>query len=51
MNDVLQLLVSIRPLLVVVMFVVFAAIVLWAYAPQRRAHLDECGRIPLRDDV
>ena len=50
MHEFLQLLVAVRPLMVVVMFAIFTALVLWVYAPRRRAHLDECSRIPLRDD-
>ena len=50
MHDFLQLLVAVRPFLVVVMFAIFTALILWAYSPRRRAHLDECARIPLRDD-
>ncbi len=36
--------------LAVVMLVVFCLIVAWAYAPHRRARLDDDARIPLRDD-
>jgi cbb3-type cytochrome oxidase subunit 3 len=50
MHEFLQLLVAARPFLVVVMLAMFTALILWAYAPRRRVHLDECGRIPLRDD-
>jgi cbb3-type cytochrome oxidase subunit 3 len=46
----LQFLLTVRPYLLVVMLGVFAALFLWAYAPRRRSHLEECGRIPLRDD-
>ena len=51
MDDFLHLLIAVRPFLVVVMFAVFTLIILWAYAPRRRAHLEECSRIPLRDDA
>jgi cbb3-type cytochrome oxidase subunit 3 len=46
----LEILSAIRPALVVVMFAVFATLVLWAYSPRRRDRLAECARIPLRDD-
>jgi cbb3-type cytochrome oxidase subunit 3 len=46
----LEILIAIRPLLVVLMFASFSAILYWAYAPRRRAQIEECGRIPLRDD-
>jgi cbb3-type cytochrome oxidase subunit 3 len=36
--------------LAVVMLAIFCAIVAWAYAPRRRAEMDEIARIPLRDD-
>ena len=41
----------VRPLLSIVMFVLFVAIILWTYAPRRRPRLDEDGRIPLRDEA
>lgn len=41
---------AVRPLLSIAMFVLFVAIILWAYAPRRRHRLAEHGRIPLRDD-
>jgi cbb3-type cytochrome oxidase subunit 3 len=32
------------------MLVLFCAIVAWAYAPRRRAQMEDSARIPLRDD-
>jgi cbb3-type cytochrome oxidase subunit 3 len=46
-----ELLVAIRPLLVPVMVAVFTLIILWAYAPRRKARLEDCARIPLREDL
>ena len=34
----------------VLMLVIFCAIVAWAYAPRRRAQMDDSAQIPLRDD-
>lgn len=34
----------------VLMFAIFCAIVAWAYAPRRRAEMDDSAQIPLRDD-
>jgi cbb3-type cytochrome oxidase subunit 3 len=34
----------------VLMLLIFCAIVAWAYAPRRRAQLDDSAQIPLRDD-
>ena len=45
----LELMIAARPALVPIMLIVFTGLILWAYAPRRRAHLDECARIPLRD--
>ena len=47
----IELLVAIRPLLVPIMVAVFTLIVLWAYAPRRKDRLEDCARIPLRDDL
>jgi cbb3-type cytochrome oxidase subunit 3 len=38
------------PVMGVVVFVAFAAIVAWAYWPKHRARFEADGRIPLRDD-
>jgi cbb3-type cytochrome oxidase subunit 3 len=46
----IEILIALRPLLVVLMVASFSTILYWAYAPSRRAHIEECGRIPLRDD-
>jgi cbb3-type cytochrome oxidase subunit 3 len=46
----LEFLIAVRPLLVVVMFASFLAMLYWVYTPLRRAQLEECGRIPLSDD-
>jgi cbb3-type cytochrome oxidase subunit 3 len=48
--DLLQLVTDIRPLMVVWVFAVFLAVVLWAWSPRRKAIYEDCGRIPLRDD-
>ena len=46
----LEVLSAIRPMLLVLMFAIFTALILWAYSPRRRERLAECARIPLRDD-
>ena len=34
----------------VLMFLLFAGIAVWTFAPRRRARMDDNARIPLRDD-
>ena len=34
----------------VLMIVLFCGIIAWAYTPGRRKQMDDCARIPLRDD-
>jgi cbb3-type cytochrome oxidase subunit 3 len=46
----MEILLALRPWLLVLMVCLFAAMTFWAYAPGRRARMDECGQIPLRDD-
>lgn len=41
---------QLRPVLLVLMVAIFAAVGLWAYAPRRKERFDDCARIPLRDD-
>lgn len=41
---------TVAPIMGVVVFVIFAAIVAWAYWPKHRARFEADGRIPLRDD-
>ena len=48
--DLLQFAIDVRPIMVVWVFGVFLAIVIWAWSPRRKSTYDECGRIPLRDD-
>jgi cbb3-type cytochrome oxidase subunit 3 len=48
--DLHQLAMSLRPLLLVWMALIFVGIAWWAYSPRRRERLDACARIPLRDD-
>lgn len=46
----LDILFALRPVLLVLLVVVFVSLFLWAYSPSRRDRLAECARIPLRDD-
>lgn len=45
-----EILLALRPVLLVLLVVVFTSLLLWAYSPGRRDRLAECARIPLRDD-
>ena len=49
--DFLALIDRLHAPLSVLMLAIFALIVAWAYAPQRRKEMDEQARIPLRDDL
>ncbi len=41
---------TLRPWFLVLMLAIFLGIFFWAYAPRRRATLDDQARIPFRDD-
>ena len=45
-----EILLALRPVLLVLIVAVFVSLLLWAYSPRWRDKLAECARIPLRDD-
>jgi cbb3-type cytochrome oxidase subunit 3 len=48
--DWFSLAMLLRPLLLVLMLVIFVGIFAWAYWPSRKSAFEDQGRIPFRED-